>query len=1186
MVDQSHDEACNLEAPPRTGAARVEASAKWGGLPLRLCLKGIRLVAGLIVLLLVVGGLFVVQLSRAPLTLDWLAPRVAAALNARVGHGFTFRVGETALSQESYGPTLTVAGLALTTADGQLLLSAPRAEVSLDPLALVVGKIVPRRLELFELEIHLTVQPDGSVSLSAAPGATEAATPSPPLRGAAPAVTPTAARAVEIKQASAAIRLLIDGLTNPDSPVAAIDRVGVSHGRLVVEDPTIDRRSVFEDVELRFDKSTGGLSSFRLAATGPTRRWSADATADGTPSTDRHLHIQVQNLSLDEIALAAGARALGADFDMPVGAQLDVTLTPQDTLAEAAGSLDMGAGYLRFDDPDAEPLMIDSAGARVHWEAATRRLVVDDAAMLMGGTHFALSGDLTPPLNEGDAWLIDLATHGPSAFGAERPGEQPIPIDRFELKSRFEKTQKRLVIDRFALGGPQAGLTLTGQFDWESGPHLKLDASLEPTLTRTVVRVWPSFVASGVRAWFLAHFTDGIVQSGHLSVDLDADTIAALRADRPPPDKAVSIDFAFSGARIDFLSGVPPLAGVDGSGHVSGRTSSVAVTSAFLDAGGGRRLVLTDGSFRVPDAAIKPTPASVAGHLSGSVEAVAALLSRDAFKPYATLPMDPATVRGQIDGRLGLDMKLGPGAGPNDTGISINANLTNFVAEKLVGKEKLEGATIALVVDQAGMKATGQGRMFGAPAQLDIVKPINKSGEAAINFIIDEAARAKQGFGNVAGLSGPIGAHISVPLGVDKPKAEVELDFAKAALDGVLPGIYKPAGRPGKASFVATLGESATSLDQVVIDMGALQARGTMEFGADQTLQVAHFPQLRLSPGDDMHLDAVKSGDQLKLTIRATAIDARPFLKPFTLASGEVKTVAGPASGASLKEAALFKDIDIDLKTGLLTGYNRQVLSGVDLRLGKHGDQLRQFAMNGRFGRDAISGTLTGGGGPGAPQLEMTTADAGALLGFVDLYRHMDGGRLAVNMRLGEGGLAGTLNINDFTLVDEPALRQLVAQGRPPRLAGDENATSGPPPIDANKVSFNRLQVRFQRVGDRLDLHDGVMYGPAIGLSVDGQLDFAHDQVNMNGTFVPAYAVNNLFSQIPLFGMLLGGGSHEGLFAVNYHITGLASAPTLNINPLSMAPGILRKIFGAIDPGAQPPGAGAPVAPPSAAEGK
>jgi hypothetical protein len=76
-------------------------------------------------------------------------------------------------------------------------------------------------------------------------------------------------------------------------------------------------------------------------------------------------------------------------------------------------------------------------------------------------------------------------------------------------------------------------------------------------------------------------------------------------------------------------------------------------------------------------------------------------------------------------------------------------------------------------------------------------------------------------------------------------------------------------------------------------------------------------------------------------------------------------------------------------------------------------------------------------------------------------------------------------------------------------------------------------------------------------------LDFAADKLALNGTFVPAFTVNNFFSKIPVFGLFMGG-SNEGLFGVNYGITGAMSSPTLNVNPLSaVAPGFLRKIFGA-----------------------
>jgi hypothetical protein len=97
-----------------------------------------------------------------------------------------------------------------------------------------------------------------------------------------------------------------------------------------------------------------------------------------------------------------------------------------------------------------------------------------------------------------------------------------------------------------------------------------------------------------------------------------------------------------------------------------------------------------------------------------------------------------------------------------------------------------------------------------------------------------------------------------------------------------------------------------------------------------------------------------------------------------------------------------------------------------------------------------------------------------------------------------------------------------------------------------------------------VDLRDGVINGPAIGTTIEGYIDTMYDRVNMTGTFVPVYGLNNMFAKIPVLGMLLGGGANEGLFGLNFRISGPATAPVLSINPLSaLAPGFLRKIFGA-----------------------
>ena len=95
-----------------------------------------------------------------------------------------------------------------------------------------------------------------------------------------------------------------------------------------------------------------------------------------------------------------------------------------------------------------------------------------------------------------------------------------------------------------------------------------------------------------------------------------------------------------------------------------------------------------------------------------------------------------------------------------------------------------------------------------------------------------------------------------------------------------------------------------------------------------------------------------------------------------------------------------------------------------------------------------------------------------------------------------------------------------------------------------------------------MSIRDGVVRGPMIGATIEGNIDYARDEVHMRGTLVPLYGLNNMFGQIPIVGLFLGGGSNEGLFGITYEVIGPPGNPRPLVNPISaIAPGLLRKFF-------------------------
>ena len=145
----------------------------------------------------------------------------------------------------------------------------------------------------------------------------------------------------------------------------------------------------------------------------------------------------------------------------------------------------------------------------------------------------------------------------------------------------------------------------------------------------------------------------------------------------------------------------------------------------------------------------------------------------------------------------------------------------------------------------------------------------------------------------------------------------------------------------------------------------------------------------------------------------------------------------------------------------------------------------------------------------------------------------------------------GLINVKDFVIKGETQLDRVAAGGQ-----------GGNAQVAPTGLTFSRLRAEFTRQNGQLSIREGVVKGPMIGATLEGRIDYPGNEVRMSGTFVPMYGLNNMFGQIPIVGLFLGGGSNEGLIGVTYEVVGTPGAPVLRVNPISaMAPGVLRKIF-------------------------
>jgi hypothetical protein len=188
-------------------------------------------------------------------------------------------------------------------------------------------------------------------------------------------------------------------------------------------------------------------------------------------------------------------------------------------------------------------------------------------------------------------------------------------------------------------------------------------------------------------------------------------------------------------------------------------------------------------------------------------------------------------------------------------------------------------------------------------------------------------------------------------------------------------------------------------------------------------------------------------------------------------------------------------------------------------------------------------------------QLKLDTADGGELLRALGSYSQLSGGVLDFNATYGTATmLSGTTRLSNFRLLKAPAVAKLLEAIT---VFGIPDAASGP------GMPFRQLIAPFSFDAGVMTLKGARAYAPSLGFTASGTIDLNAGVYDIQGTVVPAYAVNTLPGKIPLIGKLFSPEKGGGLIAMRYSMTGTTADPKIKVNPLSaLTPGFLREIFG------------------------
>ncbi|MBR83128.1 MAG: hypothetical protein CMF66_04335, partial [Magnetovibrio sp.] len=468
-----------------------------------------------------------------------------------------------------------------------------------------------------------------------------------------------------------------------------------------------------------------------------------------------------------------------------------------------------------------------------------------------------------------------------------------------------------------------------------------------------------------------------------------------------------------------------------------------------------------------------------------------------------------------------------------------------------------------LRVDKRGLDVAGQATFDGIPASFVWRENFTDTREFRSQYLVDariddianirEFGLKMEPFSNDF-IHGALDTKLKFTIfdKVDR-RLRIQADLTQAKISIPALGWTKAKGAKGQADFTLNFAKDlVVGVPKFSVGAGDLSVVGAAKYALDGSgLERIDFKKVAygrtnmsgsLIPRSDGTWDAGFQGD---------SFDFSPQWKD---------VLSQLSSGDESSETLLDRlTLAVELKKVWLEDH--LALYDVSGTFAREGEIWRTVLLKSRISNDADLELAIRPGPDGNRRLMMSSNNAGKFLKFFDYYENMLGGELSVTGTFDDGTpgqpLKGRIAVRDYRVVNAPILARLLSIMA---LTGILDALEG------DGLAFSDLSAPFVLRQGTFEFEEARASGTALGFTANGKIFRHADVVDLEGTVIPAYALNSAFGRIPVLGDLFTGGEEGGgIFAAAYTMTGPIEEPVVSVNPLSaLAPGFLRNVFGII----------------------
>lgn len=1117
------------------------------------------------------------RLSTGPISLPILSQILEDAVSAEL-EGGKINIGDTILrwSPDSRQLGLRVLNVAVVGADGNTVATLPQLSFRLSVPGLLRGTLAPTRVDLYNVTATLVRRPTGiSLGLASAAGSADAAN-APATGGSGVVLGP-----------------MLDTLANgkADVPVLAyLRRLGIHNATLRVDDQVNGVTFEAPNANLSVYRGSGGLAA-NLQADVILDNETGHIDLEGAlPSDADFASVKMKTTNIVPAALARMSPAFHNwnVTDAPMSATGDLEILRDGRVRTARLEIEAGKGQFTIPGLAQAPVKLEKAHASLTLDALARRVEVKDLTLQAGPHSITMTGSADYVLGEGlnvSTLGLDLSA-GKTTTEIAGVFEGPVTFDNAHFVGTIDFDNRQIDVKKVTLGVAGGEISAQGVVgEGERSPALKATATIGKIPVNEARAAWPLFLSPKSRVWVAKNMKDGDLLGGKLYIDVPADMLADNEEYHLPiPDGHLRFEFSVSGATVNYLDGMPPLQNVVAHGLVANNTFNADVSSAFVAVAPDHILKVTGGHFEDTNLAAQRSIGIIKFKGNGKTADILSLLDHEPLKLIGKFGLDPTTVGGTGSVDATLHLPLVKDVTIDQVDFAGTAHADDVSIPNIQPNLSITTGTLDVDLTRAGLKAVGKVGLNGAtPLNLTWTERFTHGKGPSSTYKVSGTTsnddRNAIGLKFDKFLTGP--AIIAATLtgsGADINHADIHADLTPSVVHVNYLGWTKPADKPASVDVALDLVKDGYQFRNFKLSGPEIDAHGKFDMNKTWDWMMVDLPTVKLGPDNDLALKGARN-DKGTLTVNAIGprANASGLLHDFVSGNGDKAEAEAAATRLVTPEmvADPARRTDINATIAHVTGQNDTSFSDLTAHFSIIDDWVYSLSIKGKDSADLpISASIT----PAENQTRkfaMSSADAGAIFRTLDLADGIRGGTMT-----GDGvfddtqpgsPMQGNIDVRKFRLVNEPVLAKILTLGS---LTGISDTLSG------DGIYFDHLILPFRVTGHRIHVDEARVAGPAIGLTMKGQIDRISDQLDLEGTLVPAYTINSVLGKVPLLGPLLVGREGEGIFGLTYRVRGKAEDPSVLVNPLSaIAPGFLRRLF---EFGSSlPPEAPLPVAPPA-----